>query len=71
MEFLLMIPIHYQHSARCNRSQYPVEHLKREIEDGLDWMRNDGVPPDDADSLSDFSKMESIPVSRRTPEERH
>jgi hypothetical protein len=41
--------------------------IAREIEDALDWMRNDGVSPDGADSLPDFSKIGSIPVSRRTP----
>jgi hypothetical protein len=41
--------------------------IAREIEDALDWMRNDRVSPDDADSLPDFSKIGSIPVSRRTP----
>jgi hypothetical protein len=42
--------------------------IVREIEGALlDWMRNDGVSPDDADRLPDFSKIESIPVSRRTP----
>jgi hypothetical protein len=41
--------------------------IAREIEDALDWMRNDGVSPDDADLLPDFSKIGSIPVSRRTP----
>jgi hypothetical protein len=35
--------------------------ISSEIEDALDWMRNDGVSPDDADSLGDFSMIESIP----------
>jgi hypothetical protein len=35
--------------------------IAREIEDAFDWMRNDGVSPDDADSLRVFSKIESIP----------
>jgi hypothetical protein len=35
--------------------------ISSDIEDALDWMRNDGVSPDDADSLGDYSKIESIP----------
>jgi hypothetical protein len=41
-----------------------------EIKGALDWIRNDGVSTDDADVLTDFSQIESIPVSRRTPSER-
>jgi hypothetical protein len=37
--------------------------IAREIDDALDWMRNDGVSSDDADSLPAFSKIGSIPVS--------
>jgi hypothetical protein len=44
--------------------------IAREIEGALDWIRNDGVSPDDADLLPDFSQIELIPVSRRTPYER-
>jgi hypothetical protein len=44
--------------------------IAREIEDASDWTRNDGVSPDDADSLRVFSKIGSIPVSRRTPQGR-
>jgi hypothetical protein len=144
MEFLLMMLIHYESSARLGRTQYLVAHLKserrtlmryyvrfatrrlilsiqpwssrrstkyfqrrkakkgkarakdiesaldwcrnkkvkpsgvdedspafnkivREIEDALDWIRTDGVSPHVADRLPDFSQIESIPVSRRTP----
>jgi hypothetical protein len=41
--------------------------IVREIEGALDWMRNDGVSPHVADKLPDFSQIESIPVSHRTP----
>jgi hypothetical protein len=44
--------------------------IARALEGALDWMRNDGVSPDDADLLPDFTQIESIPVSRRKPEER-
>jgi hypothetical protein len=39
----------------------------REIEGALDWIRTDRVSPGDANLLPDFSKIESILVSRRRP----
>ena len=45
------------------------EERARDIESALDWMRNNGMTPDDG-SLPDFRQLGSIPVSRRTPEEK-
>merc|ERR1712048_1416024 len=41
-----------------------------EIENALDWVRNTSAFPGyDSENVSDFTKLGSIPVSRRSPEE--
>ena len=40
------------------------------IESCLDWCRNKNVSPVDAPTHPGFSKHRSIPISRRSPEER-
>merc|ERR1712106_326118 len=42
----------------------------RDIESALDWMRNHDVSPDDEEFVDEFEKLGSIPMTRRTPEER-
>jgi hypothetical protein len=51
------------------RGQQP-EDRAREVEGALDWMRNNGVSPDDADSLDTFKQVGTVPTSGRTPEQR-
>jgi hypothetical protein len=52
------------------RGQTP-EDRAREVEGALDWMRNNGVSPEDQDEAFDkFKKVGTIPSSGRTPEQR-
>ena len=39
----------------------------KQIEGGLDWMRNKGMKPFQDDSTPPIEKLGSIPISRRTP----
>jgi hypothetical protein len=56
MEFLLMMLIDYHSSSRLNRSQYVVEHIKSERRTLMIYYLG-----------LELSKIESIPVSLRTP----
>jgi len=47
------------------------ENRAREIESTLDWMRSTDVSPEDVELTTlGFKKLPSVPVSKRTPEER-
>ena len=52
------------------KGQSPQDRAK-DIESALDWCRERGVPPaDDYGTPADFEKIPSIPVSKRSPEDR-
>ena len=51
------------------KGQSPQDRAK-EIEGALDWCRQHGVMPSDDGPVPGFNKVGSIPVSRRSPEER-
>jgi hypothetical protein len=51
-------------------TSWTPEDRAHEIEGALDWMRNNGVSPDDGNALKTFNKAGSIQVSHCTPEER-
>ena len=51
------------------KGQTPLDRAK-EIESALDWCRNKNVLPSDEPNVPGFEKMPSIPVSKRSPEDR-
>eukprot|EP00980_Cylindrotheca_fusiformis_P013283 scaffold3375_cov153-Cylindrotheca_fusiformis.AAC.8 len=58
-------------SCLPQRRNQTAEDRAREIEGAMDWMRNNGISTGDLDAaLPQFSKLGSVPVSRRSPEER-
>ena len=46
------------------------EERAREIEGAIDWMRENDASPDDDEVIEKFSKIGTIPLSARTPEQR-
>ena len=52
------------------RKKQSPEDRAREIEGCLDWMRNNGTSPFNEALPPTFDKVGSVPVSRRSPEER-
>jgi hypothetical protein len=51
------------------KNQSPLDRAK-EIEGCLDWFRNNNMSPVDEPTAPEFFKLPSIPVSRRSPEDR-
>ena len=51
------------------RGQTPEERA-REIEEALDWLRSKGPTAEMAEDTSSFDKVGSLPICRRSPEER-
>lgn len=52
-----------------SKGKSPVDRA-REIEGVLDWMRNTGVRPSPDGVIIPFDNLASLPISRRSPEER-
>eukprot|EP00536_Pseudo-nitzschia_multiseries_P019205 jgi/Psemu1/59493/gm1.59493_g len=52
------------------KAEQSIDERAHEIERALDWCRNRYHDPLSEGGIPDFSKVDSIPTSRRTPEER-